>query len=231
MTIYIFGHKNPDTDSVVSAIVYANFLNWQKIDAEAVCLGELNKETKFILDKLDINYPRIVKQLEKNSKVILVDHNEKTQSIENLGELKIEEIIDHHKFNFNVSYPINIRAEKLGSTCSIVFKILKEANYNINKDEGILLISGIISDTLFFRSPTSTEIDKKIVEKLNEIAEIEDLEKYSLEMFEEKSNVDHLDIKDLVKLDYKEYEFKGKKYGVGVIETTSPKNGFCYRYT
>jgi len=224
MVIYIFGHKNPDTDSVVSAIVYSNFINSNGVKSTAVCLNNINNETKFVLDSLNIPAPKVISKLKDGEKIIMMDHNEAGQSIENLDKLEIEEIIDHHKFNFKSNAPINIRAEKIGSTCSIVFKILKEKNYNLSKKEAKLLISGIISDTLFFRSPTSTEEDKQIVEKLNSIAGIKNLEEYSLEMFHAKSNVEHLGAEDLIKMDYKEYEFHNKKYGIGVIETTSPKS-------
>lgn len=224
MTIYIFGHKNPDTDSIMSSIVHTNFLNSKGIKSTAVCLGNINNETKFVLDKFGIKVLKVISKLNAGSKVILMDHNESAQSIENLEELNIEEIIDHHKFNLKTDVPVNIRAEKLGSTCSVLYKILKEKDYSLSKEEAILLISGIISDTLFFRSPTSTEEDKKIVEELNKIAKIKNLEEYSMEMFEAKSNVSHLKAEELVKMDYKEYELNNKKYGIGVIETTSPKN-------
>lgn len=224
MVIYIFGHKNPDTDSVVSAIVYANFMNSKGIQSTAVCLGDINNETKFILNSLKIPVPKFISKLKKGEKIIMMDHNEAGQSIDNLDNLEIEEVIDHHKFNFKSDAPVNIRAEKIGATCSVVFKILKEKNYDLSKAEAKLLISGIISDTLFFRSPTSTEEDKQLVEELNSIAGIKNLEEYSLEMFEAKSNVSHLKAEALIKMDYKEYEFNNKKYGIGVIETTSPKS-------
>jgi len=220
MTIYVFGHKNPDTDSVTSALVYTNFLKSKGVEATAVCLNNINSETKFVLNSLSIPAPKVVSELKKGSRIVLVDHNEAVQSINNLSELKIEEVIDHHKFNFRTEAPVKIRAEKLGSTCSIIYKILKENAYKVSKEEATLLISGIISDTLFFRSPTSTEEDKIIVEELSKVAKMKSVEEYSLQMFKEKSNVSHLKAKELVKMDYKEYEFKDKKYGIGVIETT-----------
>lgn len=222
MIKYVFGHKKPDTDSILSAILYSNFLNKKNTEAKAIKLGDINNETKFILEKFGIELPETVEELEKGSEVVLVDHNENIQSINNIEELKIDSIIDHHRFDIRVDVPINIRAEILGSTCSILYKIFKEQNYEISKDEAGLLISGIISDTLYFRSPTSTDEDKQIIEQLNKIAEIEDLEKYSLEMFGAKSDLGEMEIEKIVKMDYKEFEFKGKKYGIGVIETTNP---------
>jgi len=220
MVKFIFGHRNPDTDSVVSSIVYANFLG--KKNAKAISLGEINNETKFVLDKFKVKHPEIKNSLPKESEIVLVDHNEKVQSIKEIENLKIEWIIDHHRFDLRIEYPVNIRAEVIGSTCSILFKIFRENNYELSKEEAGLLISGIISDTLFFRSPTSTKEDKEIMNELNKIAKIQDLENYSLEMFNAKSDLGKIHVRKLIKMDYKEYEFLGKKYGIGVIETTNP---------
>jgi manganese-dependent inorganic pyrophosphatase len=222
MVKYIFGHTKPDTDSILSAILYANFLNKKNIEAKAIKLGEINNETKFILEKFNIEIPETIKELEENSEIILVDHNENIHSIKNIEKLNINTIIDHHRFDIRIDMPINIRSEALGSTCSILFKIFKEQNYKISKKEAGLLISGIISDTLYFRSPTSTDEDKQIIEELNQIAKIEDLEKYSLEMFNAKSDLGEMEIEKIIKMDYKEFEFGGEKYGIGVIETTNP---------
>lgn len=219
---YVCGHKKPDTDSILSAILYSKFLKSKGEKAEAIKLGEINNETKFVLEKFSVDIPETKEELSKNSEIILVDHNENVQSINNIDELIIDSIIDHHRFDIRTEKPINIRAEKIGSTCSVLYKIFKEQNYEISKKEAGLLISGIISDTLYFRSPTSTDEDKKIMEKLNKIAEIKNLEKYSLEMFNAKSDLGDIEVEKIVKMDYKEFEFGGEKYGVGVIETTNP---------
>jgi manganese-dependent inorganic pyrophosphatase len=222
MVVYVFGHREPDTDSILSAILYSNFLNQNKISAEAVKLGEINNETKFIIEKFKVNVPKTVKEIAAKSEVVLVDHNEEKHTISNIKELNLNTIIDHHRFDLKTEKPVNIRAEKLGSTCSVIFKILKENDYKISKTEASLIISGIISDTLFFRSPTTTKKDKQIVEELNEIAGIGNLEEYSLEMFNAKSDLGDKNIEEIIKMDYKEFEFGGEKYGIGVIETTNP---------
>lgn len=222
MIVYVFGHREPDTDSILSAILYANFLNKKSGNAEAIKLGEINNETKFVLERFSVEVPKTFTELPKDSEVILVDHNEEKQTISNIEELNLNTIIDHHRFNLKTNGSVNIRAEKIGSTCSVLFNIFKEQNYKISKVEAALIISGIISDTLYFRSPTTTEKDKKICEELKEISGIEDLEKYSLEMFDAKSNLSHLSIEEIIKMDYKEFEFGCEKYGIGVIETTCP---------
>jgi len=221
MVKYVIGHKNPDTDSVISAILYSDFLNNKNIEAKAFMLGEANNETRFILEKFGFDMPEVVSTLENESEVILVDHNEKKQTIDNIDELTIDTIIDHHKFSITTSGPVDIRAEKLGSTASVLAKIFDEQNYTLSKEQAGILISAVISDTLFFRSPTTTDFDKELVNKLNKIAQIEDLEEYSLEMFNAKSDLGDISTKDMIKLDYKEFEIGGEKYGVGVFETTN----------
>ncbi len=223
--IYVFGHKNPDTDSVLSSIVYSKYLDLKNIENEAIVLGELNQETKFILKKFDVGEPKFENNLAEESKIVLMDHNEFDQSIDNIENLNIVEIIDHHKFKVHTSNPIKIRTEPIGSTCSIVAKIFFENNVELNKVDAELLISGIISDTLYFRSPTTTTEDKEICKKLNKIAKISDLEEYSLEMFNAKSDLGNIDVEKLIKLDYKIFEFGGSNYGVGVMETTNPNYG------
>lgn len=219
---YVFGHLKPDTDSVLSAILYADFLKAKGEEAKAFVLGEIPNEAKFILDKFGIETPEELNEIEEEQEVVLVDHNESIQSVKGIECANIDTIIDHHKFGVNTNTPVNIRAEKLGSTCSVLYKIFKEQGYKISREDAGMIISGIISDTLYFRSPTTTEEDKKICEELKEISGIEGLEKYSLEMFAAKSDLGDIEVERLVKMDYKEFELKGEKYGIGVIETTNP---------
>ncbi len=222
MVKYIFGHKNPDTDSVCSAIVYGEYLEKKGEKIEVCSLGEINNETKFLLENFGFRTPKIIERLNKNSQIILVDHNEIGQTIDNIENYEIVEIVDHHKISLKTDNPLKLRFDIVGSTCTIIAKIFFENNISIEKSYASLLIGGIISDTLYFRSPTSTIEDKEIMMKLNEIAEIEDLEKFSLDMFSAKSNLGDIDVEKLIKLDYKEFEFNSNKYGIGVQETTNP---------
>jgi manganese-dependent inorganic pyrophosphatase len=223
MVRHLFGHKNPDTDAICSSIVYGRYLNSIGIECKVVKLGELNNESKFVAQKFGAQIPETITGFEDGEEVILLDHNEASQSVDNLEDLNIVGIVDHHKFNLNTSCPLLIRSEPVGSTCTIVAKILFENSYEISEEEAGLLISGIISDTLFFRSPTSTSEDEKIMKKLNEISRIDDLERYSLDMFDAKSDLGDIELSDLVKLDYKVYDFRGIKFGIGVLETTNSK--------
>jgi len=222
---HIVGHINPDTDTIASAIVYSKLLNKQGIESKPVRLGELNKETEYLLNELNIKSPELIEKLPENSQVVLVDHNEYSQSISNIEELDIVGIIDHHKFNTKTQNPVYIRAEPIGSTCTIIYKLYKEAGIELEKIDAQLLISAIISDTLFFRSPTTTEEDRLIMEELNKIAEYESLEKHSLNMFNAKSDLGNMPVEELIKLDYKIFNFGGNDYGIGFMETTNAQYG------
>jgi len=221
--IYLFGHKNPDTDAILAPLVYEQFLKAQWKDVEAVKIGPVNKEAEFILDYVGFDKPRRVDTLPKGSKVFLLDHNEVKQSIDNLNELEVVGLIDHHNFGgFMTSKPIYARVEILGCTCSVLYKIFREHGYDIPPKIAKLMISAIISDTLFFRSPITTEDDRIIVKELNEIAKIEDLEKYSLEMFNVKSDLWDIPAEELIKIDFKKYDVGKTRMAIGVMETTNP---------
>ncbi len=222
---HILGHKNPDTDTVCSAIGYHEFLKLKNVESKAFTLGELNNETKFVLDYFGISAPDQVQELPQNSEIILVDHNEDSQSIDNLDDLEIVEIIDHHKVKIQTDKPIKIHVEPLGSSCSIVAKKYFAKGFHISREIAGLMLAGIISDTLYFRSPTTTEKDKELAMELNKIVGIEDLEEFSIQMFDAKSNVSELTTEELVKLDYKVFDFGGEGYGIGVMETTNKEFG------
>jgi len=221
----IIGHRNPDTDTVCSAIAYQNLLAARGIDSKAFALGEVNGETRLVLEKFEVDFPEVISELPKDSEIILVDHNEEGQSIENLNNLNVIEIVDHHKANIQTDKPIRIHIEPLGSSCSIIAKKFLSRGIEIEKKIAEILIAGIISDTLYFRSPTTTKKDKELAMTLNEIAKIENLESFSLEMFDAKSDIKDLSTMELVKLDYKKFDLSGHKIGFGVMETTNVQFG------
>ncbi|EKD29326.1 MAG: hypothetical protein ACD_78C00442G0001, partial [uncultured bacterium (gcode 4)] len=145
------------------------------------------------------------------------------QTIENIADLEIHSIVDHHKIgNLATENPVFIRTEKLCSTSSVLYKMMKEEGMKPNKEHATLIISAILSDSLHFRSPTTQDEDRFIVEELNEIARIPNIEEYAMEMFQAKSDLWDISIEELIKIDYKEFEVGGKKLGVGTVETTNP---------
>ncbi len=224
--IYVIGHKNPDTDAIVSAIVCANIRKHLGDDAKAIKLGELNKETEFVLDYWGVEVPETKTSLQDGTEVVLVDHNEQAQAIDDIQKLNIISIIDHHKFNLITDSPLHIIAQPVGSTATILGDLMLSADIVPTKEEAGLLISAILSDTLHFRSATTTDMDKKVLSELNQIAEIEEIEEYSLQMFNAKSDLGDMDVESLIRLDYKEYDIEGKKLAVGVLETTSVDYAF-----
>lgn len=221
--IKVVWHKIPDTDCTLAAIIFADYLNKKKIySATAYIQWKLNKETEYLLELLDIATPEIKNSFPANTKVALVDHNEDFQTLENIKELEVEYIIDHHKIDFASSAPLNIRMEPICSTCSILYKMYLEAWFEIDKKIGTMMLAWILSDSLLFKSATTTKVDVEIAEKLKEITGISDLEAFAMPMFDAKSDLWDMDPIDLIKYDYKEFDFNWKKAGVWTLETTNP---------
>ena len=222
--LYVVWHKVPDTDAITSAYVYAHFLNkiWQ--EATAIALGDINKETQFILDHAGCTAPIYITELPEWSSIALVDHNESGQSIENRGEYMIHSVIDHHKiWDLETAYPIMMRVEALASTNSILYKMYKESGVEITRDIAVLMMWGILSDTLHFRSPTTTDFDKQIIEELNTIAQIDNIEEFAMNMFAAKSDLWEISAYKLIKeIDFKDFTFGELKAGIACIETTNP---------
>ena len=166
MSILVFGHKNPDTDTICSAIAYAELKNKLGKDVKAARLGEINEETKYALNYFKVEKPELVENV-AGKEIILVDHNERTQTAEGFEEAKVLELIDHHRIsNFNVDEPLYARLEPVGCTATIILKLFKENNLVPSKETAGLMLSAIISDTLLFKSPTCTECDVKAGKEL-----------------------------------------------------------------
>ncbi|WP_018249232.1 manganese-dependent inorganic pyrophosphatase [Orenia marismortui] len=221
MSIYVVGHQNPDTDSICAAVTLANLKQELGEDVEAIRCGKVNAETEFILDKFNIEAPKLVEKLNKGDKVFLVDHNEASQAIAGLEEAELTGVVDHHRIGgLETSGPIYFRNETVGCTSTIVTKMYKENNVEITDEMAGLLLSAILSDTVIFRSPTCTEEDKEIANELASQLGL-DVEEYGKELFKAGSVVNVLSAKELVTNDYKEYEFAGDTIGVGQIEIMS----------
>jgi len=221
--IHVIWHKIPDTDTIVSSIIFADYLNfiWEKSIANK--LGNINNETKFVLNQVWIKEPETIKSLEQGTKVALVDHNENSQTIDGIENLELFAIIDHHKIgNLKSDSPLFIRVEKLCSTASILYKMMKAINMTPTISQAKLIISAILSDSLLFKSSTTMPEDRLIVEELNKIANIPSIEEYALAMFNAKSDLWDISIENLIKIDYKEFDFNWTKAGIGTIETTNP---------
>ncbi|MGP7819456.1 manganese-dependent inorganic pyrophosphatase [Niallia sp. 01092] len=216
--VLIFGHKNPDTDTICSAIAYASLKNSLGIAAEPVRLGEVNGETKFALDYFNTEAPRFIEKAstETNS-VILVDHNEFQQSVEDIKDVSILEVIDHHRIaNFQTSDPLYYRCEPVGCTATILNKLFKENGVEINKEIAGLMLSAIISDSLLFKSPTCTEQDVAAARELAEIAGV-NAEQYGLEMLKAGADLSDKTVEQLISLDAKEFPMGTYKVEVAQV--------------
>ncbi len=220
--IKIVGHKVPDTDCTLAAIIAKDFLEKSWYKAEAYIQGNLNKETEFVLKKFNIETPEIKTSFPEWTNVCLVDHNEEFQTLDNISELNVQWVIDHHKLNFSCANPLNMRLEPLCSTCSILYKMYKQNNFEISSQIADLMLTWIISDSLLFRSATTTKEDIDLAEELKEISNIKNIEEFAMEMFNAKSDLWDIDVIDLIKYDYKEFEIAGKKIWVWTLETTAP---------
>ncbi|MEK4757985.1 manganese-dependent inorganic pyrophosphatase [Macrococcus sp. FSL W8-0367] len=218
MTILTFGHQNPDTDTITSALVMADLQKALGKDIEAVRLGDINGETEYALNKFGVEAPRLIKSLDKEE-VILVDHNEFQQSAPGIEEATILMVVDHHRIaNFETAGPLYYRAEPVGCTATILRKMYKESDVEIKPEIAGLMLSAIISDTLLFKSPTCTDEDVKAAETLAEIANI-DLQSYGLEMLKAGASTKDKTAEELLNIDAKSFAIGEHEVRVAQVNT------------
>lgn len=220
--VLIFGHKNPDTDTICSAMVKEILYKKNGCEkSKAVRLGNVNKETQYVLNYLGLEAPELIEKVEEGQEVILVDHNEFNQSVEGIEKAKILEVVDHHRIaNFETSEPLYYTARPFGCTSTILYKEFKNRNIEIEKTEAILMASAIISDTLLLKSPTTTKHDIKALEELGKIAGI-NIEEYGLEMLKAGTDLDDFSAEELINLDAKSLDKDGTKFVIAQVNTVS----------
>ncbi len=222
--IKVFGHLSPDTDATCSAIVWAWYLNEHTANtASPFILGELNSETSFVLNYFGFTTPELLTTLNIGDNVVIVDTNNPQELPNNINETSILQIIDHHKLvgGLTTDSPIDITIRPLACTATIQYDLMKQNEVVIPKNIAGLMLSAILSDTLAFRSPTTTPHDKDVAEKLAQMIEIDHLS-YADKMFSAKSDVSNFTDTGLIKLDSKKYEVGDKNFRVSVLETTTP---------
>lgn len=220
--ILVFGHQNPDTDATASSYAWAYLEReaWGR-DAEAVLLGEPNEETAFALDYFGVTAPRIVTsaKAEGADYVILTDHNEFQQSIADIREVEVAAVIDHHRVaNFETANPLYMRLEPVGSASSIVYRAFKENGRAIPKEVAGLLLSGLISDTLLLKSPTTHVSDPQVAAELADIAGV-NLEEYGLALLKAGTNLASKSAEELIDIDAKTFELNGNPVRVAQVNT------------
>lgn len=219
--VLIFGHKNPDTDSICSSIVMEDLeMKMGNHNCKAVRIGKINKETRYVLDYLkreDIPY---VENIEDGQEVILIDHNEASQCVDNIENARILKVIDHHTMNFKAPYQLYYRTEPVGCTATVLYKLYQENGIEIEKDIAILCLSAIISDTLLFKSPTCTKADREVAEKLEKIAQV-DMNEYGLEMLKAGTDLDDFSVEELINIDAKKFEKDNTSFVIAQVNTVS----------
>ena len=220
--VLISGHKNPDTDTICSAMVKEILYKKNGCEkSKAVRLGNVNKETQYVLNYLGLEAPELIEKVEEGQEVILVDHNEFNQSVEGIEKAKILEVVDHHRIaNFETSEPLYYTARPFGCTSTILYKEFKNRNIEIEKTEAILMASAIISDTLLLKSPTTTKHDINALEELGKIAGI-NIEEYGLEMLKAGTDLDEFSAEELINLDAKSLDKEGTKFVIAQVNTVS----------
>ena len=214
--IYVFGHQKPDTDSITSSIVLANLQKALGNDATAYKLGNLNKETKYALKTFEVEEPQTLESVDADCDVMLVDHNETAQSANGIENANIKMVVDHHKIKFETSEPVYYVAEPVGCTASILYKLYKQNDVEINSQIAGLMLSAIISDTLLFKSPTCTPQDKEIAEKLSKIAGV-DIDTYGKEMLKAGTDISEFTPYQVINIDAKEFNDKNSKFEISQV--------------
>lgn len=205
--VFITGHKNPDTDSICSALSYAALKQAQGVEAVAVRLGEVGKEAQYALDYFQIEAPELIASVEEKQAVMLVDHNEPAQSVDGLDKAELLEIVDHHRLGgLNTANPIFVHIEPVGCTATIITKMFDCQKVELPKKIAGLLLSAIVSDTVLFKSPTCTEQDKAAAEKLAVIAGV-NLKEYGMAMLKAGADLGDLTPAQIAKTDSKPFSF------------------------
>jgi len=225
MTVQVFGHKSPDTDSTGSPIVWSWYLNEVKgIAAAPKLLGEPNTEAAFVLKRWNLNKPDIIAGVDAGAPVVIVDTNNPAELPEGINNADITAIIDHHKLvgGLETKGPIDITIRPLACTATIMVDLMGDDAAKMPDAIKGAALSCILSDTLEFRSPTTTDHDRAVAEKLAADLGI-DIASYASELFEAKSDISAFSDAELLRMDSKEYTVDGKEFRVSVLETTAPK--------
>lgn len=224
MTTLVFGHKSPDTDSTGSPLIWAWYLSHVKgAPAEARLLGEPNTEAAFVLKRWGAEKPPIIADVSAEDEIVVVDTNNVAELPPSINEAQVVAIIDHHLLQggLKTKTPIEITVRPVACTATIMYDLMGDDAEKMPDQVKGLMLSCILSDTLEFRSPTTTPADRDLAQKLAADLGI-DIPAYAAEMFAAKSDVSAFSDAQLLRMDSKEYEVGGKELRVSVLETTSP---------
>ncbi|SHO81248.1 Manganese-dependent inorganic pyrophosphatase [hydrothermal vent metagenome] len=215
---YIFGHTTPDSDSIVGAISLSYLRNQLGFQSIPTRQGDMNPESKFILEKFGFNAPKL-QTTYANQDVYLVDHSDLAQSPKDIQEANIIGIVDHHKLgDITTSAPLECWIRPVGCSNTIIKEMYDYYKIEIPQNIASIMLCAILSDTVIFKSPTCTKADTKAVKELSKIAQIEDYKALGMEMFTVKSDVKSATPRELILRDFKDFVMSGKKVGIGQLE-------------
>ena len=218
--IHVFGHTNPDTDSISCAITMANLQNEIGREAQSYRLGEINKETRYALNMFDLKEPDLLSTIDDNANVIMVDNNEFTQCVPGIENAHIQMVVDHHRLNLHTTEPVYCIAEPIGCASTIMYKLYKQDDVVITPKMAGIMLSAIISDTLMFKSPTCTEQDKITAERLAKIAGI-DLYEYGYKMLEAGTDISEYTADEVINIDSKDFKNGELKITISQINSSN----------
>ena len=220
--IKIFGHKNPDTDTIMSSLVLEDLENKAGFNkTKAYRLGNINKETEYALNYFKVEAPELLEKIEDGQKVMLVDHNEFSQSVDGIEKAKILRVVDHHKIaNFQTTEPLFYTAMPVGCTSTILYDMYKTNNIEISSKIAGLMLSAILSDTLLLKSPTCTPKDVEVSNELAKIAGV-NLNEYGLDMLKAGTDLSDFTPEELINIDSKPFTTNGVKYQAAQVNTVS----------
>lgn len=224
--IKVFGHISPDTDATCSAIIWSWYINnHTSLKSQPFVLGNPNKEALFVLKKWGFEVPEVLSELKEGDEVMIVDTNNPQELPENIKNANILSIVDHHRITGGIETksPIDVTVRTFASTASVIYSIIAEKRSDIPDNILGLILSCVLSDTLEFRSPTTTSYDINIAEEISKKLNV-NIKEYANEMFDAKSDVSDFTDKGLVHLDSKKTAVGGKNFRVSVVETTNPKS-------
>lgn len=222
---FVFGHTNPDTDSITSAISMANLQTEMGNNAESFRLGNINKETAYALDTFSVKAPEILTNIEDNSNVIMVDNNEFSQSVSGIENAHIQMVVDHHRLNLHTAEPVYCIAEPVGCTATILYKLYKQEDVEITPRIAGMMLSAILSDTLMFKSPTCTQQDRITAERLSKIAGI-NLYDYGYKLLEAGTDISNYTAEEVICLDSKDFQHNNLKLTISQINSSNLEEVF-----
>ncbi len=222
MAVYVLGHKSPDTDSVTSAIAFAELQKMLGVDAVPCRQGELNPESKLVLEKFGFAEPELRTDV-SGEKYMLVDHSDIKQAPDNWDSGELMAVVDHHKIgDITTPNPIFFCAMPVGCTATVLYTLYKDVfKKDIPQNIAGLMLSAILSDTVLFKSATCTDSDKEAAEALAKIAGVDDMMAWGMEMAKAKSAVEGVAPRDLIFRDYKDFNMSGNAVGIGQLELVS----------